>query len=88
MIDISFERGDATKAHVYLDGLDARVFRALRAKLGSDEAVQNALILVGAAHQMGTTGGPNSKRVQEIQASFREFVGVSYQEFQALLSQI
>lgn len=74
------------KAVVYLDGLDARIFKQLLYKLGSEERVQNAMILTGLLAQPAATGVPISKSVErEIQNSFRDLVGVSFEDFNRIL---
>ncbi len=53
------------KAIVYLDGHDARIFNLLLYKLGSEERVQNAMILTGLLSQNAETGMRISKRQAE-----------------------
>ena len=74
------------KAIVYLDGLDARIFNQLLLKLGSEERVQNAMILTGLLSRTAKTGKQISKRqANEIRASFPELVGVSFEDFNKIL---
>jgi hypothetical protein len=86
LIDISPSRLDNNKAHVYLDGPDARLFEELRTRLGSEEAVQNALILEGKIIKL--KGSTNVKKISKIKASFPELVGVSFTEFQELVNAV
>lgn len=86
LIDISFSRQDSTRASVYLDGPDARVFKALRSKLGSDQAVQNAMILEGMLRKL--QGSANVRKLEEIKTSFADIVGVSYSDFQKIVYSI
>lgn len=74
------------KAIVYLDGLDARVFKHLLSKLGSEERVQNAMILEGLLSQTEAKEiRLGEKQAQEIRKGFPEFVGVSYEDFTKIL---
>jgi hypothetical protein len=82
LIDISMDRRDSTKAFAYLDGPDARLFRRLRAKLGSDQSAQSAIILEGLINKL--EGSKNSKKVEEIKLLFPKIVGVSYGEVQKI----
>ena len=74
------------KAIAYLDGRDARIFNQLLFKLGSEERVQNAMILTGLLSQTAETGMQISKRqANEIRANFPELVGVSFEDFNKIL---
>lgn len=74
------------KAIVYMDGLDARIFKQLLYKLGSEERVQNAIILNGL---LSKSESPISlKKAGEIKASFPEYVGVTFDEFNHILEDI
>jgi hypothetical protein len=74
------------KAIVYLDGHDARIFKRLMYKLGSEERVQNAMILTGLLSRYEERSTRSTRRkAQEIKASFPELVGVSFEEFNKLL---
>jgi len=74
------------KAIVYLDGRDARIFNQLLFKLGSEERVQNAMILTGLLSQTAETGMQVSKRqANKIRASFPQLVGVSFEDFNKIL---
>ena len=86
MIDISIDRDDGAKVHAYLDGPDARLFRILRAKLGSDESAQNAIILQGLISKL--QWGGNRKQIEEIEKAFPDIIGVSYAELQRIVSSI
>ena len=72
------------KAIVYLDGRDARVFNQLLYKLGSEERVQNAMILTGLLSQTAETG-ISKRQSNEIKSSFPELVGVSFEDFNKML---
>ncbi|MHB1868935.1 MAG: hypothetical protein ACYCPP_08315 [Nitrososphaerales archaeon] len=77
------------KAIVYLDGADARIFKHLRYKLGSDERVQNAMILTGLlANRVGKSDLTSKRYAQKIKASFPELVGVSFEDFEKMLKAI
>jgi hypothetical protein len=86
LIDISIDRHDNAKAYAYLDGPDARLFRILRAKLGSDESAQNAIILQGLISKLQWEG--KRKQIEEIEKAFPDIVGVSYAELQRIVSSI
>jgi hypothetical protein len=74
------------KAIAYLDGSDARIFKRLLCKLGSEERVQNAMILTGLLSQTTETGMRiNKRQANETKASFSEFVGVSFEDFNKML---
>ena len=86
MLDISLRAEVPDKAIVYLDGRDARIFNHLLSKLGSEERVQNAMILTGLLSQTAETGMQISKRqANEIRASFPDLVGVSFEDFNKIL---
>ena len=86
MIDISVDRQDTAKATAYLDGADARLFRRLRVKLGSDEFAQNAIILQGLISKL--EGSRKKKEVEEIEKLFPGIIGISYAELQRIVSSI
>jgi hypothetical protein len=87
LLDVSLRSELPDKAVVYLDGLDARIFKRLLSKLGTEERVQNAMILTGLLGQKAETGirSIRKQQVQNIKASFPELVGVSFREFSKLL---
>ena len=67
---------------VYADGRDARVLRRLSEILGSEERMQNALLLTGYLAKLEKKNGmASATRTKLIKDSFRELVGVSYQEY-------
>ena len=77
------------KAIVYMDGPDARIFKQLLYELGSEQRVQNAIILYGLLAHIGDGRARGSKtRASEIRASFPKVVGVSYDEFRHILESI
>ncbi len=70
---------------VYADGVDARLMRRLISRLGSEERVQNALILTGFISKLEKkSGAVNIARAKRVRQNFEELVGVSFQEFQRL----
>jgi hypothetical protein len=70
---------------VYADGVDARLMRRLISRLGSEERVQNALILTGFISKLEKkSGAANIARAKRVRQNFEELVGVSFQEFQRL----
>jgi hypothetical protein len=79
MIDISLRSGEKGKAHVYLDGPDARLFKLLKNRLLSDELVQNACILQGYLCKLKAVG--DKVKMQRVQKMFPRLVGISYSEF-------
>jgi hypothetical protein len=83
MIDISFRGDEKCKAFVYLDGRDARLFNALRSRLGSDELAQNACILEGYISNLKTAG--KKAKMQRVQRMFPKVVGISYSELQEIV---
>jgi hypothetical protein len=83
LIDISIDRDDSAKAYAYLDGADARVYRKLRDKLGSDESAQNAMILQGLMNKLERSG--NIRKVGEIEKLFPDIIGISYAELQRIV---
>ena len=86
LLDISFDRRNTGKALAYLDGSDARLFKALRARLGSDEKVQNALILTGILHVLDKS--LNRNEIGRIRNGFRKIVGMTYPEFEEFVDSI
>lgn len=86
MLDISLRSELPDKAIVYLDGLDARIFRKLLSALQSEEKVQNAIILCGLLQAVKEMDAPPANLSEaEIEASFSEFVGITFSEFVAIL---
>ena len=86
MLDVSLDRQDSSKAVAYFDGKDARVFVFLREKLGSDERVQNAIILLGLIAKLGTSTRKSDRlRLQKARKAFVEFVGIPYEKLEELL---
>jgi hypothetical protein len=72
------------KAIVYMDGRDARIFKQLLHRLGSEERVQNAMILTGLLSRSDGVG-VDKRQADEIKASFPELVGVSFEDFNVIL---
>jgi folate-dependent phosphoribosylglycinamide formyltransferase PurN len=86
LIDISIDRRNSRKAHVYLDGPDARLFRRLREKLDSDELAQSAIILAGFIRKLEDS--ENTKKKEEIVNIFPKVAGLSYAELQRIAASI
>lgn len=87
MLDISFRSNKPRSILVYSDGADARLFKKLISMLGSEEKVHNAIILTGfIAKQEKREGASSAARAKRARDSFEELVGISYQEFQRLVS--
>ena len=85
MLDISFRSSKPGSIVVYADGVDARLMRKLKSHLGSEERVQNALILTGFITKLEKKGGAaNATRAKRVRESFEELVGITFQEFQRL----
>jgi hypothetical protein len=82
LIDISIDKGDSTKAYAYLDGPDARLFQKLRARIGSDESVQAAIILQGLISKLERSG--QRDRAEEIKELLPQIVGLSYTELETI----
>jgi hypothetical protein len=58
------------------------VLRRLKEVLGSEEKVQNALILTGFLSKLEKkSGSVAAARIKVVKDSFRDLVGVSYQEY-------
>ena len=70
---------------VYADGVDARLLRKLISSLGSEERVQNALILAGFISKLEKKGGTvSTAKARRARESFNDLVGMPFQEFQRL----
>ncbi len=82
MLDVSYRSDQPDSVLIYADGRDARVLRRLKDLLGSDEKVQNALILTGFLSKLEKKSGTaTAARIKLVKDNFRELVGVSYQEY-------
>ncbi len=89
MIDISARKENPNRAIAYFDGRDARVYKALVSRLGSEDAAQNAIILVGLMAKLKKLGSRKaSDEVETIQKLFPKHVGVSYRRFVSMLDEI
>lgn len=77
-------------AIVYLDGIDARIYRALSKRLGSEERVQNAFILMGLLAKLEENGDREGSEEQSrsVRENFENFVGISYTEFDELIGSL
>ncbi|MHB1908797.1 MAG: hypothetical protein ACYCQJ_07980 [Nitrososphaerales archaeon] len=82
MIDVSARDG-SQKVSVYLDGADARLFKALVQRLGSEKAAQNAIILEGLVEKLKST-----EEIVKVSEAFPKLVGMSYFEFSKLVEEI
>ena len=88
MLDVSFRSDEPESVLVYADGLDARIIRKLIAALGSEERAQNSLILLGAIAKLQKNGNVSSvARAKKVKESFRELVGLTYNEYNRLLEE-
>ncbi len=89
MLDISFRSNKPGSIVVYGDGQDARILQNLITRLGSEEKVQNALILSGFLAKLERKGGPASTaRAVHVKEKFEELVGIPYEEFLKLLETV
>jgi hypothetical protein len=89
LLDISLRAETPDKAVVYMDGRDARIFKQLLYKLGSEERVQNAMILTGLLSQtMEASTKLGKQQASEIKASFPDLVGMSFEDFNKILDAI
>jgi hypothetical protein len=86
LLDVSFRSNKPGSILVYADGADARLLRKLLSVLGSEERVQNALILTGLLSKLEKkTGTADAVRAKKVRECFEGLVGVSFQEFQRLI---
>ncbi|MDA4130291.1 MAG: hypothetical protein OK457_05935 [Thaumarchaeota archaeon] len=86
MLDVSYVPDRPDSVMVYADGRDARILKKLISLLGSEENAQNALILTGFLSKIEKKGGMAfAARAGLVKESFRELVGVSYQEYGRIL---
>ena len=70
----------------YFDGSDARLYKALNEKLGSEVKVQNALILLGLMKKLSELNTSESyDGIAKSREIFPEYVGISYDEFGRIL---
>lgn len=77
------------RAIAYFDGRDARVYKALVSRLRSEEAAQNAIILVGLMAKLKKLDSCRaSEEVERIQKLFPKHVGVSYRKFVLMLDDV
>ena len=89
MIDISIRRENPYRAIAYFDGADARVYRAIVSRLRSEDAAQNAVILVGLIAKLGKLQTKKAvEEIERIQKLFPRLVGISYKKFDAMLDDI
>lgn len=85
MLDVSTRREVPGKAIVYMDGVDARVYKNLLKKLGSEERLQNAIILSGLLTKANSSSEFSHASVKRIKSGFNETVGISFEEFTSLV---
>jgi len=82
LLDISIDTVDGAKILAYLDGPDARLFKALIEKLGSEEKVQSAVILMGLLDKLEDVESAGSAETAETTKKlFLEYSGVTYEDF-------
>jgi hypothetical protein len=87
LLDISVRKDKPGQAIVYLDGADARLFNLLVSRLGSEEAAQNAVILVGLLAKLEKNGSEQANRAtRNIHSAFRNLVGMSLEELNELVA--
>jgi hypothetical protein len=85
LLDISIRPELPGKAIVYLDGLDARIYKELLKKLGSEERVQNAIILSGLLSKSRRNRKISEAKLRAARSSFRELVGITFEDFAIFL---
>ncbi|MGI0079242.1 MAG: hypothetical protein ACRECH_06425 [Nitrososphaerales archaeon] len=89
MIDISIRKENADRAIAYFDGADARIYRGLVSRLGSEDAAQNAVILIGLIAKLGKLRTRKAtEEIGRIHRLFPKLVGVSYKRFDSMLDDI
>jgi hypothetical protein len=71
-----------------MDGLDARIYKQLLKRLGSEERVQNAIILSGLLSQSRKSKNISETKLRAARSSFRELVGISYEDYGILLESL
>lgn len=72
-----------------MDGVDARLFRALKQKLGSEERAKSSIILMGLMEKLSRKRTEASKKqIEEIKSNFEEVVGISYRNFENLIDML
>jgi hypothetical protein len=88
LLDVSYRARDPRRVIVYADGRDARVIRRLIERLGSEEKLHDALILLGALSEIqsgGKTGSSSRERRRRravmLRDCFLELVGISCEDF-------
>ncbi|MDG6996810.1 MAG: hypothetical protein JRN52_12880 [Nitrososphaerota archaeon] len=88
LLDISQTR-ERKRLTVYMDGVDARVFQALKLNLGSEERAKNAILLIGLLVKLDRNKNAESgKRSKKIMRSFGDIVGISFGNFEEMLDSI
>ena len=88
LLDITQAR-EKNRLSVYMDGADARVYRALKLKLGSEERANNAMLLTGMIEKLQRKQDKHSvETIRGIKRNFNELVGISYTRFEELLDSL
>ena len=88
LLDISRAR-EKNRLSVYMDGADARVYRALKLKLGSEERANNAILLTGMIEKLQLRQDKYSvETIRSIKRNFNELVGISSTRFEELLDSL
>lgn len=85
MLDVSTRREVPSKAIAYMDGVDARVYKSLLKKLGSEERLQNAIILSGLLAKANSNSEFSHASLKKIKSGFKEIIAISYEEFTSLV---
>ena len=86
MLEVFVDGESDSNVIAYLDGRDARLFRAIQNKLGSEERTQNALILLGLLKKLTELGTMESLEDFEATKSlFPEFVGTRFDDFEEMI---
>lgn len=81
LMDVSISPSHPDKAIVYLDGIDARVYKQLLEQLESEERVQNAIILLALLSQAKKDNRAGSSVVKRVKSKCFELLGISFEEF-------
>ncbi|MHB8567424.1 MAG: hypothetical protein ACYC7D_09260 [Nitrososphaerales archaeon] len=88
MLDIFPDSEDDSKALAYMDGSDASIFRSLARRLGSEERVQNAFILVGLISELEAKGSSeNSLKAERAKHFFPQYAGITFEKFESLIKE-
>ena len=87
MLDLFPDR-EKHKFHAYMDGRDALLFHSMVKKLGSEERVQNAFILLGViSKEEKKISSDALKRAERAKSLFPDCVGVTFDTFKVMLEE-